>query len=161
MPTSLSVSEEKIVTLTVHHREGNPAAGGAPFDYPVIAGAGWEGGTEPVIVKGPPDEQEIKEREAGERATGGLGPGNVPERKRDLRFAIRACGKVADVPLHAHGVSCRTAHRVYRANMRGDLPGTWTCSASLARCYRGDIGSPRFIWWRRDVLSWVDGSPTR
>jgi hypothetical protein len=44
VPTTLAVTGPDVVTLTVHHREGNPLAGGAPFDYPVIAGAGWEGG---------------------------------------------------------------------------------------------------------------------
>ena len=44
VPTTLIVSEGDIVTLVVHHRAGNPAAGGASFVYPVTAGAGWEGG---------------------------------------------------------------------------------------------------------------------
>lgn len=44
VPTTLAVTQPNIITLTVHHRAGNPAAGGAPFDYPVIAGEGWEGG---------------------------------------------------------------------------------------------------------------------
>ncbi|MDX6634233.1 MAG: hypothetical protein QOF06_436 [Solirubrobacterales bacterium] len=52
VPTTLTVTEPNIITLTVHHRDGNPAAGGAPFDYPVTAGEGWEGGlkTEEAIV---------------------------------------------------------------------------------------------------------------
>jgi hypothetical protein len=44
VPTTLAVSGLNIVTLTVHHRAGNPAAGGASFVYPVTQGAGWEGG---------------------------------------------------------------------------------------------------------------------
>lgn len=52
VPTTLAVTEPNVITLTVHHRDGNPAAGGAPFDYPVVAGEGWEGGfrTEEAIV---------------------------------------------------------------------------------------------------------------
>ncbi|HSS42053.1 MAG TPA: hypothetical protein VLK37_05805 [Solirubrobacterales bacterium] len=52
VPTTLAVTEPNVITLTVHHRAGNPAAGGAPFDYPVLAGAGWEGGfmTEQVVL---------------------------------------------------------------------------------------------------------------
>jgi hypothetical protein len=50
VPTTLELSGREVVTLTVHHREGNPAAGWAPFDYPVIAGAGWPGGFHTVIV---------------------------------------------------------------------------------------------------------------
>jgi PASTA domain len=74
--TSLAVSEPNILILTVHHRAGNPAAGGAPFDYPVIAGEGWEGGFKTEVVLGPKDEQELREererkareeREAAER----------------------------------------------------------------------------------------------
>jgi hypothetical protein len=55
VPTTLALTQPNIITLTVHHRDGNPAAGGAPFDYPVIAGEGWEGGfkTEPAVVTEP------------------------------------------------------------------------------------------------------------
>lgn len=61
VPTTLAVTQPNIVTLTVHHRAGNPAAGGAPFDYPVVAGAGLEGGFQQHIVVGPPPtEQAIK-----------------------------------------------------------------------------------------------------
>lgn len=61
VPTSLLASGEDILTLVVHHRAGNPAAGGAPFVYPVVAGSGWEGGFEPVVIVGPLDEQELRE----------------------------------------------------------------------------------------------------
>lgn len=65
VPTSLAVSGGNIVTLIVHHHAGNPTAGGAPFVYPVVAGPGWEGGFNPEVIVGPPDEQEL--REAQER----------------------------------------------------------------------------------------------
>jgi hypothetical protein len=61
VPTSLLVSPGDVLTFIVHHQDGNPAAGGAPFDYPVTAGFGWEGGYSTEIVKGPPDEKEIAE----------------------------------------------------------------------------------------------------
>jgi hypothetical protein len=54
VPTTLSVAEPTLVTLTVHHRAGNPAAGGAPFDYPVVQGVGWEGGFHTYEVQMPP-----------------------------------------------------------------------------------------------------------
>lgn len=54
VPTTLAVTQPNVITLTVHHRAGNPAAGGAPFDYPVIAGSGWEGGFQQHTVVGPP-----------------------------------------------------------------------------------------------------------
>ena len=44
VPTTLAVSEGDVITLTVHHRAGNPAVGGTPFHYPVTSGVGWEGG---------------------------------------------------------------------------------------------------------------------
>jgi hypothetical protein len=75
VPTTLAVSEGDVITLTVHHRDGNPLAGGAPFAYPIIAGAGWEGGFQTFVVTGPPDEaelralQELHEREAWEAAS--------------------------------------------------------------------------------------------
>lgn len=76
VPTTLSVSEGDVITLTVHHRDGNPLAGGAPFAYPVTAGSGWEGGFQTVVVTGPPDEAELRalrelhEREAREATFG-------------------------------------------------------------------------------------------
>ena len=57
VPTTLAVTQPNVITLTVHHRAGNPAAGGAPFDYPVTAGGGWEGGIQIHTVLGPPTEQ--------------------------------------------------------------------------------------------------------
>ncbi len=50
VPTTLSVSGVNVITLTVHHRAGNPAAGGASFNYPIMAGEGWEGGFSTVYV---------------------------------------------------------------------------------------------------------------
>ena len=55
-PTTLSVTQPNVIILTVHHRDGNPAAGGAPFDYPVTEGAGWEGGFQTTQVVMPPAE---------------------------------------------------------------------------------------------------------
>lgn len=60
VPTTIIVAEPNLVTLTVHHREGNPAAGGAPFDYPVVAGVGWQGGFQSVQIQGPPDESVLE-----------------------------------------------------------------------------------------------------
>jgi hypothetical protein len=61
VPTSLSVTQPDVITLTVHYRAGNPAAHGAPFEYPIIAGAGWEGGYVTERVTGPKDETELRE----------------------------------------------------------------------------------------------------
>jgi hypothetical protein len=56
VPTTLAVSEGNVITLTVHHRAGNPAEEGAPFVYPVSAGEGWEGGFATVTVTFPSPE---------------------------------------------------------------------------------------------------------
>jgi hypothetical protein len=56
VPTTIAVIGEKEVTLTVHHRAGNPAAGGAAFRYPISAGQGWENGFATVTVQMPPAE---------------------------------------------------------------------------------------------------------
>ena len=56
VPTTLEVSPPNVVTLTVHHRAGNPAAGGAPFTYPIFEGSGWEGGFSTFEVTVPPSE---------------------------------------------------------------------------------------------------------
>ena len=55
VPTSLAVSEGKIITLLVHHRAGNPETD-EPFEYPVTSGKGWEGGTgtSELVVTPPP-----------------------------------------------------------------------------------------------------------
>jgi hypothetical protein len=55
VPTTIAVTQPNVITLTVHHRAGQPLAGGAPFDYPVVAGEGWEGGfkTEPAVIVSP------------------------------------------------------------------------------------------------------------
>ncbi len=50
VPTTLELTAGDVVTLTVHHREGNPGAAGAPFDYPIVDGAGWPGGFQTVTV---------------------------------------------------------------------------------------------------------------
>lgn len=54
VPTTLSVTQPNVITLIVHHSAGNPAAGFGPFDYPVDAGAGWEGGFQSHEIDGPP-----------------------------------------------------------------------------------------------------------
>lgn len=50
VPTSLTVSEGNIITFHVQHQ-------GANFVYPVVSGAGWEGGFTTHSVEMPPSEQ--------------------------------------------------------------------------------------------------------
>jgi hypothetical protein len=56
VPTTLEATGDEVITLIVHHRAGNPVAGGAPFDYPVLAGPGFESSYQPVSVQMPPVE---------------------------------------------------------------------------------------------------------
>jgi hypothetical protein len=54
VPTTVSLSEDAegpVITLTVHYRAGNPAAGGTPFVFPITGGAGWEGGYRTISVE--------------------------------------------------------------------------------------------------------------
>jgi PASTA domain len=98
VPTSIRLSgSEKgyVVTMIVHHRAGNPAAGGAPFVYP-IQGSGREGGyfTGAVEVKPTPAAEPI--------AAAPLAPCKVPSlhglslkaAKARLRAAHCAIGTV-------------------------------------------------------------------
>lgn len=54
VPTSLEVIAPNYVSLTVHHRAGNPAAEGAPFHYPVTAGPPFTVGYSTVTFVVPP-----------------------------------------------------------------------------------------------------------
>lgn len=51
VPVTLAVTGEDLVTWTIHYRAGNPAAGGAPFVYPITGGPGWEGGFHTSVVE--------------------------------------------------------------------------------------------------------------
>lgn len=91
VPTTIAVSEGDVVTLTVHHRAGNPAAGGVPFHYPILEGAGWEGGLQTTIIEGPPDEEQKR------HAFGAIQPEQAPVlchvpklRGRSMKDAQRA-----------------------------------------------------------------------
>jgi hypothetical protein len=54
VPTELSVSDSNVLTLTVKHHS-------ASFVYPVVAGAGWQGGFITNTVAAPKDEKELQE----------------------------------------------------------------------------------------------------
>lgn len=86
VPTTIALVEADVFTLTVHHRAGNPAAAGAPFDYPITSGAGWEGGFHTRHATLPPGEgQEPAPKCVTPRLTG-----NSLARARE-RLAKRGC----------------------------------------------------------------------
>jgi tripartite motif-containing protein 71 len=68
VPTHLSISGPEKITLTVEHRGPSPAGGG--FVYPVMGGAGWQGGYYAVAFEMneplPPAESEEEEEELEE-----------------------------------------------------------------------------------------------
>jgi hypothetical protein len=80
VPTSIGVSEGKILTLSVHHRSGDPATGGTPFAYPINPGRGWAKIGPVDVAVGPPDEQELREiHERLEKANPGSDASGVRE----------------------------------------------------------------------------------
>lgn len=112
VPTTIQVTGENIFTLTVHHREGNPAAGGAPFVYPISAGQGWEGGFVPTEIEGPPDETELREqREREER--------KEREEREERQMAEEAAqAKRCRVPALRGATVAGARRRLLRANCR-------------------------------------------
>jgi hypothetical protein len=71
VPTTLAVGPENTISLTVHHRAGNPAAGGAPFVYPISAGTGWLGGFQTFAIAMPaPEVVQNEEEEEGYEVSG-------------------------------------------------------------------------------------------
>ena len=97
VPTSLSVSEPDILTLIVHHRDGNPKAGGAPFNYPVLGGSGWEGGfiTGTVAMPAPEKWPEVSaDKVTSICSVPGLGNGSLKKARRLLQEAGCRIGDV-------------------------------------------------------------------
>ena len=68
VPTSIGVSGQ-VVTLTVHFKAGHE---GKPFVFPVVGGAGWEGGFRTIEVEMGPN---TAEEEGGEGGAEGPEPG--------------------------------------------------------------------------------------
>jgi hypothetical protein len=127
VPTTLAVTQPNIITLTVHHRDGNPAAGGTPFDYPVLPGEGWEGGFQPVQILGPPDESSLSPvPPPGELALPGalcvvpdLGGRTLRSSRRLLHHAHCRLGEV-------RGEQVRAAHVVTQYRQIGRSLPLWT-----------------------------------
>jgi hypothetical protein len=65
VPTRLTVAGD-VLTLIVDHQKGDAA--GRPFTYPVVGGAGWEGGFQTYAIAMPPPELPEEEEENGEGA---------------------------------------------------------------------------------------------
>lgn len=92
VPTSLTVFSGNILTLIVHHRAGNPAGGGTPFVYPVVAGPGFERGFETVQVFMPPSELPVEKREDVSTPTGCVVPVLMGKSLKGDRKRLRNAG---------------------------------------------------------------------
>ena len=131
VPTTLTVTQPNIITLTVHHRDGNPATDGAPFHYPVSAGEGWEGGFQSVEIEGPPDESQL-----AHRPTPAIPEPSEPQ-----------C-TVPDLSGHTLRASRKILHR---ANCKlGSVRGELSRAARVARQYR-QAGKVLPVWSSVDV----------
>lgn len=122
--TSLKVSGGNVITLTVHHRAGNPATG-APFVYPVIAGEGWEGGFVTHWVEMPPPESRPEEAVTSASKScivPKLRGRSLKDSKRLLRQAECGIGKVRKL----RGVTARSGKVVGQSPKPGMplAPGT-------------------------------------
>lgn len=120
VPTTLTLSGGNVITLTVHHRAGNPTMGGAPFVYPITAGAGWEGGFEAVQVFMPPPGFPAEQGQSASVPIGCVVPALVgkslkSDRKR-LRKASCRLGRVG-------GKGSKTARVIKQSRQPGELLG--------------------------------------
>jgi hypothetical protein len=123
VPTTLSVPSGNVITLTVHHRDGNPAAGGAAFDYPVIVGEGWEGGFQTSVVQMPPAELLPVGREEVLASEGCLVPRLKSRGLRRSKKKLRETGcRIGEVTIRK-GASAKTGRVVRQSPKPGTLLG--------------------------------------
>jgi PASTA domain len=144
VPTSLAVSGVDVITLTVHHRAGNPLANGAPFAYPVLPGSGWivigQGGTVPAPLEVNVDETFINPMELVNHYPSGLGVSprclvpklsgrSLAAAKRRLRNANCKIGRVSN----RKGAAAK-AGRVVKQNPKAGMvrAGGATVNVTLA-----------------------------
>lgn len=144
VPTSLALSGGDLLTLTVHHRVGNPVAGGAPFDYPISPGPPFEVGYSTVIVTGPLQTQSREAREqAAEVASRAcvvpaLRGGSLRAAKRQLWNANCSIGKVAK----RAGATTRGGKVVAQGQRAGSVRPLGTeVSVTLGRAPRTPAGA--------------------
>ena len=136
VPTTLAAPSGNVITLTVRHRDGNPAAGGAPFDYPVIAGEGWEGGLQTSVVQMPPAELRPAGRGAVLASEGCLVPRLKSRGLRRSKKKLRETGcRIGEVTIRK-GASAKTG-RVVRQSPK---PGTLLGSGAEVDVVLGDGG---------------------
>jgi sugar lactone lactonase YvrE len=93
VPTSLAVSEGKVITLRVQHKSSS-------FVYPVTGGTGWKGGISTETVAAPMDQKEQQEarfkREEEERIRAEEAKAEEEKRLEEIRLGL-------NVPEYSHG----------------------------------------------------------
>jgi NHL repeat-containing protein len=104
VPTSIEVSGN-VLTLNVEFHDGG-------FVFPIVAGAGWETAYKvPVVVQGPEDETQIREREEQEAAEAGEGEippaPEQPISPEEAEWLVRA-GSGGDTDVEAPPYPCKT-----------------------------------------------------
>jgi hypothetical protein len=102
VPTSLSIPEGNVFTLTVHHRAGNPAADGALFHYPINAGPALEVGFRPPVILGAPTELK-RERSTSRCVVPRLRGRSLPAARRLLRRSGCSLGVVRRIRKNTTG----------------------------------------------------------
>jgi hypothetical protein len=127
VPTTIVVTQPNLLTLLVHHRDGNPMAGGDPFEYPILSGAGWDGGFQSVRIEGPPDESQL----ARPPISGTVEPLSprcvVPDLSGRTLWASRKILHRARCKLgRVRGERSRAAHVAKQYRLAGQSLAAWT-----------------------------------
>jgi sugar lactone lactonase YvrE len=150
VPTSLSVQGD-VLTLHVEHKSGS-------YVYPVVGGAGWEGGFQTYEVVMPPE----TEGEGGEVNEGEFGEGTY----REATFGPPESAAGAFVPLEAQGEDVEKKKRRYnfhdcRFEVNGGVSeppggsgggGRFKAEAVVHKCHGEEDGGPYGEYW---VLDWA------
>jgi hypothetical protein len=136
VPTDLFVPGEKIVTLVVHHRAGDQAAGGVPFVYPVTPGAPYEVGYSAGTGVMLPPEALPRAEEKSEASVVCTVPKLRGPSLEVSRHRARAAGCKIDGVVRRPGASAKVGRVVGQNLMPGTVLPAWTGIAVT-------LGAPR------------------
>jgi len=169
VPTKLSVGKGNVITLTVEHHS-------ASFVYPVIAGAGWEGGFKTYNVTMPPPEVSPLTFESQAQISLVVGaPEPVPANEVDAsmssigerrrKFSETVCGHKAKMAEGFPGAqlaiaSCGNAFTgddgewvIWHATMRGAFfytPGQLVRHREAIACFAEEVQDSEITDWKLD-----------
>lgn len=155
VPTSLTVSQDKIVTLAVRHRDPSPTSGS--FVYPVVAGAGWEGGFHTYEIAMPPPVKWEEEEEGGVGTDGALVQVRTygPPKAEPVTPAIEQLGYPAIEPIERRFkfVYCKPHEIPGSAGIREIPPFEWFSNVPkiVSECNHPALEG---IYWKTSVHGW-------